>query len=392
MSIWPSAAGGHGMHRNLAADTAALQLWLALADVFLAGAAILVTLSAALDWSSAPGACSVVPSYIAMCFVLFREFIGLFLLQRAHLVQEVLANNSSVWRAFRRLMVFSITVGVWAVFGWSFWMNYVGVVPPGSTICLFTSVRPGVIVGFASADCLLSVGLLMLFMEPLLRHIRGSSSSAVNNFHQGSPRQHGEGNASADSGTVQGRNKLKRVVYHNAMMSMLIVGLDLLALTTLTVTLSVDGGPAVELWGLWVISLEAGISLWLAHSLTSAWWPTPLKAAHAAMKHRHAKHGNAAPKALASPPKSGSGTAMLVSPRDLEEPLNPRHVASFSATGTTKTASSAPKSKAAAAAAAAAAAGEGTANQDTAVASSWREVTNGGGGFEDSVVSAAGEE
>lgn len=82
-------------------------------------ASLLVLLLSVVSWNAANiSRCIIIPNYIAVFFVIMRQFSGLTLWSRALVVHEGLRLGSFKLRLFRIVIYGSITIGVWVIFGW----------------------------------------------------------------------------------------------------------------------------------------------------------------------------------------------------------------------------------------------------------------------------------
>ena len=210
------------------------------------------------DWRVSSASCALTSSFLTMLFVNFRQFSGLVLYARAVVVHDGLRLKNSNLLMFREFLWYSITIGVWIVFGWSFWINYAGkVVPEG--VCVIYSKYPAVILTFAIMDGIMNVAMLMMFVVPLTSHSREMAGMAV-------------GNAVSD--------KLKKIIKYNFFLSLSLTLVESMGLVCMTTLLMIADGLVVDpnlehlqMWSLVPPLMASIISLVGQHSMTWSWVP-----------------------------------------------------------------------------------------------------------------------
>jgi hypothetical protein len=239
------------------------RIFLALATfTYFSGNILVLTLST-VDWLNNTDVCYYLPQFVSFLFVIMKQFAGLVLWIRAKIVHDGLRLRSPFVKNLRILIFYSITVGITLGFGWSYWINYAGKVIP-ENVCVYYSKFPEIIVTFGTMDAVFNIAMLLLFIIPLTTHTRGIAGIV-------------------DEGRVS--SKLQTIIRHNLGLSLFIAISDSLALTCMCVILTVVHGkyvaPDVEylqIWAVFIITLETFFSIFALHCITLSWMPKRVRA------------------------------------------------------------------------------------------------------------------
>ena len=116
-------------------------------------------------WIGKEAACKLMPNFIALCYVMSKQFVYMFLYDRAKLVHDSLRLNSKWIVALRWLLFITVTIGIPICFYWAAFVAFSGVVTPFGN-CIHFSVYPQIIVAFVVSDfflaCVVTVSLSIL--------------------------------------------------------------------------------------------------------------------------------------------------------------------------------------------------------------------------------------
>ena len=107
------------------------------------------------DWTGKESSCQVIPIFIVLGYILEKQFIYLFLYDRAKIVHESLKLKHKLLIFLRWCLFLTITIGVPIFFYWAAWVAFSGEVTPFGN-CIFYSVFPQVIVAFVVSDFFLA--------------------------------------------------------------------------------------------------------------------------------------------------------------------------------------------------------------------------------------------
>lgn len=233
-------------HRNEVTLTRAVHRW----RIPLLGTVIFSFIVFCLDgstvwrsWSEGEG-CNLFGIFITLCYVMEKQFLNLFLYDKAKVVHEALAMSATrekMLRMLRWALWLTLVAGVPICFYWAAFVALSASVSPEGE-CIYFAVFPVVPVLFAIADAVLATGMLAIFLVPLWEHQDGLSQSAM-----------GSGNTA-----------FKRMIQRNIRFSLLAISSGVLGLSLFAMfNWLADGTPQTEhfrIWGLFVISWDNLVS------------------------------------------------------------------------------------------------------------------------------------
>lgn len=195
------------------------------------------------QWNEGEG-CQYMSIFITLCYVLEKQFLNLFLYDRAKIVHVGLSmepSKAKVLKFLRWALWLTLVVGIPVCFYWAAFVALAAKVLPDGE-CLFYATMPIIPIVFAVADSFLAAGMLIIFLVPLWEHQEAFKNTAM----------------------PSGNNKFNVMIRRNVRFSLLAIvsgvcGLSMLALFNWLY----DGTSATQqfpTWGLFCISWDNLIS------------------------------------------------------------------------------------------------------------------------------------
>jgi hypothetical protein len=236
------------------------RIWLFLTTVFGFWTTLIVTLMWWVDWTGNPEGCDRLTNpQLPLIYVIMKQFLYLFLFDRAKIVHDALGLNGFKVRMLRWLILLACTTGVPALVWWLFFVYWRSKVLPGVGTCVQFTESVGAIAAVASLDFCLSLAMLILFIVPLTRHAK-----ITEEHHQST--------------------QFKRLLNRNLSISVLLMCSTLFALIFMTVELSIVFGATpdpnlehMQIWSTIAPEIDTFITVIASHVLTTAWIPHPLR-------------------------------------------------------------------------------------------------------------------
>jgi len=127
--------------------------------------------------------CAGVFETIALFYVIQKQFLYMFLYDRAKIVHLALSMGRRLDRymLYLRWVIFhTITVGISISFYWAAWVAFSGSLDIIQGDCIFFSIYPVVAILFAISDFGLAGGMSILFIGPLIHHRNVMRTNKVN--------------------------------------------------------------------------------------------------------------------------------------------------------------------------------------------------------------------
>jgi hypothetical protein len=116
--------------------------------------------------------CRVLTTLMPLGYILEKQFLSLFLYDRAKIVHSAISlGGKRDWylKMLRWLLFIVLVVGMPLCFYWSPFAAFGGEIRPEGE-CIFYTIFPEVPVAFAVADTFLAAGMLLIFIAPLYAH------------------------------------------------------------------------------------------------------------------------------------------------------------------------------------------------------------------------------
>lgn len=213
-----------------------------------------------LNWTGYDEACRNITIPHVLFYIIAKQFLYLFLFDRAKIVHSSLKINSYGW--FLDLIYITIVFGIPALFYWSPFIAFSGRVYENQ--CISYAVYPEVAIAFSVSDFILGVSMSLLFLVPMYNHQRN-----IRNSKTLKP-------------SVEDDN-LRSLIRQNAIFSTLAIFTTLTALNVYAAIFWItraDGAPKTDYlreWCLFAMSIENWISLLFCHMMPSGWIPTRVR-------------------------------------------------------------------------------------------------------------------
>jgi hypothetical protein len=163
------------------------------------------------------------------------------------------------WLKFIRWNLWlTVVAGVGAFFYWAAFLAFSGYVTPEGK-CVFYAVYPEVIVAFSVSDFFLASGMFGIFVFPLWEHAKEMTETGV---------------------AVKATQQLNAMIRKNLIFSSLAMLSAFLCLNfeAGVMWIARDDGTSnadqLREWGLFIISIDNWVGIFLIHCMTSAWLPS----------------------------------------------------------------------------------------------------------------------
>ena len=236
------------------------RLWLLMTSIFGLWTMLTVFLSWWVDWTDNLGGCKVLMDpQSPLVYILTKQFLYLFLFDRAKIVHNALGLNGIKMRMLRWLIFISITVGVPALVWWMFFVYWEARVIAGVGVCVQYTESIGAIVAVASLDFTLSLATLFLFVVPLTKHAKVTHAS-------------------------HSSQQFRRLLRRNLTVSVVLISSTLIALIFMAVELSIVFGDSpdpnlehMQIWATIFPTIDVFVTVVASHTLTTAWIPSPIR-------------------------------------------------------------------------------------------------------------------
>ena len=267
------------------------------------------------DWNQVggPAACNrFVNGAVPLSYLSVKQATYILLTERVRAVHNALAMNSLAFRAFRGVVYLTVWLGVPVMF-WPFAFLFFGghVMPEG--ICVEYSRELFPIYMFLACDLLLSVGLLFLFVAPVVGHVkrmealaRRPAAGAAAGAGAGTRTRAGTRastptttRAAADAAASSSQRKVMRVAQRNLAISTVMILYTVFSMTMFVYELR--DAPAILARGeeLGATHITASIipgsdvlvNLFLVHAILTKWIPPSWRAAWRRIR-AHASHSS----------------------------------------------------------------------------------------------------
>lgn len=258
------------------------------------GSAVFIFLSMnASNFVGNEGVCPGLVSAVVCCFVTGKQMLFLFLYFRAKIVHDALRLNGyrMVW--LRRIIWITLTFGIPASYGWTFFVVFLGKVAPEGPCILYSEVEASII-AFAVCDLVLSTTLVSLFVVPIYQHSR-------------------------ELGIIADSTKLHIVIRRNFIASLLVNVTTLCGLISMVVILSIVHGKDVDprqehlqILATLLPSIELTFTLCTAHLLTKAWLPDGVRSCFASVSSRFQHSGTSSTGQRVDPGKYDANLRQIV--------------------------------------------------------------------------------
>lgn len=110
--------------------------------------------------------------FLAFAWILGKQFMYLFLFERALVVNRSVVNLGKAFTWMRNAIGFVIIIGIPAVFYWAVVVLFHGLVFQREHVCAMVTNTLSLLILFSGFDIVLSMSLLSLFLFPLRQHLQ----------------------------------------------------------------------------------------------------------------------------------------------------------------------------------------------------------------------------
>jgi hypothetical protein len=233
--------------------------WLLLLSFFGMFAFVITSLMFWVDWRGNEAGCDAITApLLPLVYVSMKQCSYLFLYDRAKVVHAALRLNGEKMKALRWTVWLGSTIGIPSLTWWNFFVFWRAKVLP-EAVCVEYFLSTISLVMLVAVDVLFSVALLVMFIVPLIRHVRRPN-------------------------TTVSKKVFQSVLRSNIVISVIMIVSTITALITMSVELTVNFGkhpnPATEYRQVWVIIApltDAIITVVFPHLMTNIWVPWCLR-------------------------------------------------------------------------------------------------------------------
>ncbi|KAH9253220.1 hypothetical protein BASA81_008902 [Batrachochytrium salamandrivorans] len=198
--------------------------------------------------------------YIPTCWIICKQFVYLFLFERAVVVHKSV-ELSKVFLWFRDFVGLLIVFGVGIIFYWGSITLFEGLIYLPEGVCVMSTTATYFIIMFVSCDLVLSAALLFLFIFPLVKHLQGFKRTGMED---------------------QFEDKLHMIMRKNIVLSALVTGSAFVSLVVMLVlVVEAEKNPGTNqhliIYAMFAPTLDTVICLTLLLQISDMWKPRIFK-------------------------------------------------------------------------------------------------------------------